>query len=458
MKNVFKVLWEKFYDKIEYKLEQSKKHNFKQKKARIVGAFQSIGNGCKLNGSDWTFREPHKIIIGDNVHIGNNAFFAGEGGIIIGDNTHISRNVTVYTSNHDYLGDALPYDNKKKYSPVIIEQNVWIGMNVSIIPGVTIGEGAIIGIGTVVNRNIEPFEIVGSGEITSIKYRDENHYKKLQELKAYGGISGQLLDSKFVGLFEATYYDNRKEKIIFVLSTGRSGSKTIVDVLGQNLEIISFHESIRQLIRISTNVAEKPDNKEKILKELQSIFQYKKWEAKKGEVILHSDQRLWNLVPFLSSYFPNSKFIHLKRNPVDCITSMFVRDWYRKGEYPTYNNIDHANYRIQGDKVGFFSVDEWREKSPLQKCSWYWKYTNISIEKELKKIPQRFITLELENLEKSLPELCSFIGVTAFQFNFKKSNIRKKEDDKKFNKLDKNTIKNRIEKELQSLNEYSNFN
>ncbi len=136
------------------------------------------------------------VQIGNNVHINRGAFIRAEGGLIIGNNVHIARNLVIYTINHNYLGNALPYDNTMIKKTVVIGNNVWIGINVTIIPGITIGEGAIIGAGTVVCQDIPPLAIVGSVAPRIIKYRNKEHYEKLSKIKQYGGINGQILKLK----------------------------------------------------------------------------------------------------------------------------------------------------------------------------------------------------------------------------------------------------------------------
>ena len=73
-------------------------------------------------------------VIENNVHIGENAFIRAEGGLFIGENTHVSRNLMLYTVNHNYKGKNVPYDETVIKKPVHIEKNVWIGMNVNILP------------------------------------------------------------------------------------------------------------------------------------------------------------------------------------------------------------------------------------------------------------------------------------------------------------------------------------
>ena len=153
------------------------------------------GKGVKLHGKI-VITNPREVEIGDNVHIGGNAYIHSEGGLKIGNNTHISRNLVLYTVNHNYEGERLPYDEKLIKKKVEIGENVWIGMNVKIIPGITIGEGAIIGMGTVVSRDVPPLAIVGSSPQRIIKYRDKKRYHELKNKRKFGGVNGRPLDEK----------------------------------------------------------------------------------------------------------------------------------------------------------------------------------------------------------------------------------------------------------------------
>lgn len=136
--------------------------------------------------------DPRSASIGNNVHINRGAFIRAEGGLIIGDNVHIAPNLTIYTINHNYAGDAIPYDNSVVKKPVTIHKNVWIGVNVTIVPGVTIGEGAIVGAGSVVSKDVPALAIVGSTPLRIIKYRAEEHYRQLDRAHMYGGVNGSL--------------------------------------------------------------------------------------------------------------------------------------------------------------------------------------------------------------------------------------------------------------------------
>ncbi len=156
---------------------------------------KKIGKCVKFNGISY-LGSIENIEIGNNVHIGNNAYISGSGGLYIGDNTHISRNLLLYTDNHNYNGEYLPYDNTSIEKRVIIEKNVWIGMNVVILPGSHIKEGAIIGAGAVVAGTVERLNIYGASLGAVIKNRDKKHYNSLEIDKKYGAQNGNKLKSE----------------------------------------------------------------------------------------------------------------------------------------------------------------------------------------------------------------------------------------------------------------------
>lgn len=91
------------------------------------------------------------ISLGKNVFINSGCRFQDQGGVVIGDNCLIGHNVVITTLNHDILPsrrtDLLP-------SPVVIGRNVWLGANVTVLPGVTIGDDAVIGAASVVTKDI----------------------------------------------------------------------------------------------------------------------------------------------------------------------------------------------------------------------------------------------------------------------------------------------------------------
>ncbi len=127
------------------------------------------------------FENPEKIRIGDHVYIGHGVALHGVGGITIGDNVSFSPHVHIHTSNHRYEdGEAIPYDRVSYLKPVRIESHCWIGANVLICPGVTIGEGAVVAMGSVVTKDVAPLTVVGGNPARPIKERDREHFKRLK--------------------------------------------------------------------------------------------------------------------------------------------------------------------------------------------------------------------------------------------------------------------------------------
>jgi acetyltransferase-like isoleucine patch superfamily enzyme len=90
------------------------------------------------------------------------------GGLDIGDNTQIGPHVTIVTDNHDLVNR-----NILKCRPVKIGKNVWIGAEAKIMPGVTIGDNAVIAGGSVVTKDVPADAIAGGNPAKVIRYLEE---------------------------------------------------------------------------------------------------------------------------------------------------------------------------------------------------------------------------------------------------------------------------------------------
>ena len=110
------------------------------------------------------------ISIGRNVFINSGCRFQDHGGITIGDGALIGHNVVLATLNHDIdprrRSDMHP-------APIFVGNNVWIGANATILPGVTIGDGSIVAAGAVVTRNV-PINVIVGGVPAKIIKKIEN--------------------------------------------------------------------------------------------------------------------------------------------------------------------------------------------------------------------------------------------------------------------------------------------
>ena len=102
------------------------------------------------------------IIVGDNCQFNTNVHINASigGSILLGKHCLVGPNVVIRSSNHKYKSKNIKIQFQGHVSKnIVIEDDVWIGANVSIIPGAFIGEGSVIGAGSVVNSIIPPFSV-----------------------------------------------------------------------------------------------------------------------------------------------------------------------------------------------------------------------------------------------------------------------------------------------------------
>ena len=125
-----------------------------------------------------------------NTRIGVNANFNGmvvygSGSLTIGDNFHSGKGCKIITQSHNHDGNAVPYDSTYKIFDIRIENNVWLGMNVTLIGNIKIGEGAIIQVGSVVVSDIPPYSIAGGHPAKVFAKRNVEKYQKLVAEKKF---------------------------------------------------------------------------------------------------------------------------------------------------------------------------------------------------------------------------------------------------------------------------------
>lgn len=106
------------------------------------------------------------IKLGKNVFINSGCCFQDQGGIEIGDDCLIGQQVVIATLNHDLI----PEHRKDMFpKPVKIGKNVWVGAHATILPGVTIGDNAVIAAGAVVTKDVAPNTVVAGVPARKIK-------------------------------------------------------------------------------------------------------------------------------------------------------------------------------------------------------------------------------------------------------------------------------------------------
>ena len=165
------------------------KERQRQEHAQLRRKLKQCGKDVFFYGNVHVSGTKHAVL-GDNVHIGNQAFIRAEGGLFIGDHTHISRNFLLYTMSHRTDDERVPYDEGWVKKPVHIGANVWIGMNVTVVPGTRIGDGAIIGMGTVVSGEVPPHVVVVGSKWRIVGQRDTVHYDECVANGLFGAVDG----------------------------------------------------------------------------------------------------------------------------------------------------------------------------------------------------------------------------------------------------------------------------
>jgi len=110
------------------------------------------------------------ISIGDNCVINREVYLDGRVGVIIGNNVNVSFQSCILSLHHDHNAP----DFAAIGSVVHIHDHAWIGARATILPGVTIGEGAVVAAGAVVTRDVSPYDVVGGVPAKKIGERNRD--------------------------------------------------------------------------------------------------------------------------------------------------------------------------------------------------------------------------------------------------------------------------------------------
>ena len=124
---------------------------------------------------------PRNIRLGENVFINRGAYIVAPEKIAIGNHVLIGPYVVINSGNHRYQDASRRIrDQGHKLAPITIEDDVWIGAQAVILPGVTIGRGAVIAAGAVVSKSVEAYQIVAGVPATKVLGRREPLSSALQ--------------------------------------------------------------------------------------------------------------------------------------------------------------------------------------------------------------------------------------------------------------------------------------
>jgi acetyltransferase-like isoleucine patch superfamily enzyme len=141
----------------------------------------AIGNGVFIGPASWLQTLPDggdhavAISIGDGTSIAGSCVISAVRGVVIEEDVLFARNVYISDHIHKYQDFDKPILDQgvDKIAPVLIRRGAWLGQNVVICPGVTIGRGAVVGANSVVNRDVPDYSLAVGAPARVVKHRQE---------------------------------------------------------------------------------------------------------------------------------------------------------------------------------------------------------------------------------------------------------------------------------------------
>ncbi|MDR2866227.1 MAG: acyltransferase [Methanomassiliicoccaceae archaeon] len=178
-------LYERRYKKLKagsekWHLEQEKVSNLPS--VKIHAKRRALFYMTTLNCGDRLYVHPKVIIyfpqnmtIGNNVFFNRGAFITAREEVIIGNDVLIGPNVMINSGNHNYADkNKLIQEQGHTSKKIVIGDDVWIGGNAVILPGITIGKGAVIAAGAIVTKDVDEYTVVAGIPAKKMKERGSN--------------------------------------------------------------------------------------------------------------------------------------------------------------------------------------------------------------------------------------------------------------------------------------------
>lgn len=140
----------------------------------IINPTAEIKDYCIIRSHD------NPVLIGEFSQVNPFCVIYGGAGVIVGNNVMIGPHTVIAAGSHEYRNLNVPMRHAGSFDsgPIVISDDVWIGANCTIIDGVSIGEGAVVGANSVVTKNVSAYDIVAGCPARKIsnrkKYRELN--------------------------------------------------------------------------------------------------------------------------------------------------------------------------------------------------------------------------------------------------------------------------------------------
>jgi len=138
------------------------------KKEKLLDQLAGYGERVYIH---WpvTITSPQQVLFGDDVSLAAYVHIWGEGGVRVGNRVMIGTHSSISSVTHDYTQRDMYHTLLEK--EVVIEDDVWVGSNCVILPGVRVGTGAVLGAGAVVTKDVPPGVIMGGVPAKVLKTR-----------------------------------------------------------------------------------------------------------------------------------------------------------------------------------------------------------------------------------------------------------------------------------------------
>ena len=160
----------------------------------LKGFFKSFGE-CSSVIPPFKCSYGYLISVGNSTYINGNVTLSDAGPITIGNHVLIGPNCSLYAACHPIHPETRA-SSLECGKPVVIEDNVWLGGNVTVVPGVTIGEGSVIGAGSVVTKDIPPMSVAAGNPCKVIRQITDEDKKLCAK-----GVPFSAEDQEFMSQF-----------------------------------------------------------------------------------------------------------------------------------------------------------------------------------------------------------------------------------------------------------------
>jgi len=142
----------------------------------VILGFENVSMGSNISFMKNSYIYAHDggvLVIGNNFTLNSNSQLgASFGKIVIGDDCAIAPNCVLRASNHTFNDPNVPFrEQGHTYGEIILADDVWISSNCVVTANTTIGKSSVVGAGSVVTKDIEPYSIVGGVPARLIKKR-----------------------------------------------------------------------------------------------------------------------------------------------------------------------------------------------------------------------------------------------------------------------------------------------